>query len=85
MTCFLEWPPYTGSLPSNFMANSKFKSEKVTIFVQHNEITGTIPTGLMQLENLYLNLVGNMIKNMPKELCQINGVVGVTFQRLRTN
>jgi hypothetical protein len=67
------------------MANSKFKSEKVTIFVQHNEITGTIPTGLMQLENLYLNLAGNMIEYIPEELCQINGVVVVTFQLLRTN
>jgi hypothetical protein len=67
------------------MVNSKFKSEKVTIFLQNNGITGTIPIGLMPFENLNLNLAGNMIEYIPEVLCQINGMVVVTFQLPRTN
>jgi Leucine-rich repeat (LRR) protein len=55
------------------MANSKFKSEKVTIFLQHNEITGTVPVGLKEFENLNLNLAGNKIEYIPEELCRIDG------------
>ena len=77
MECFLSGRYFdasdndlTGSLPENFMANSIFASnESVTVFLQHNEITGTVPSSLHQFTDLNINLAGNRITGIPPELC----------------
>jgi Leucine-rich repeat (LRR) protein len=60
-------------LPDNFLINSAFTGETVSIYLQNNEITGTIPAELSKFDFLDINLAGNKIYEVPDELCNIDG------------
>jgi Leucine-rich repeat (LRR) protein len=45
----------------------------VTISLQNNEITGTIPNELVKFKFLDINLAGNKIEEIPQVLCKISG------------
>ena len=63
----------TGPIPDNFLVNSVFTNETVSIYLQGNEITGTIPPILSRFGFLDLNLADNRIERIPEELCHIPG------------
>lgn len=62
-----------GPIPDNFMANSVRRNDTVTVYLQHNEIAGSIPKSLAKFTFLDLNLAGNQIINIPSELCHLDG------------
>lgn len=66
----------TGPLPDNFLINSVFTLDTVSIYLQNNEITGTIPAELSKFDFLDINLAGNKIFEIPEELCNIDGWMG---------
>lgn len=55
------------------MINSAFKNETVTVYLQNNEIIGTIPVGLAKFDAIDLNLASNQIEEIPAQLCEIDG------------
>jgi hypothetical protein len=63
----------TGPIPDNFMINSAYLNQTVSIYLQNNEITGTLPSELRQFQFLDINLAGNGIDEIPTELCRIDG------------
>ena len=63
----------TGPIPDNFMVNSIYVNETVTVYLQDNSITGTIPAGLGKFSRLDIDLAGNSIVEVPKQLCSIEG------------
>ncbi|KAG7337090.1 RHS repeat-associated core domain containing protein [Nitzschia inconspicua] len=63
----------TGPIPDNFMINSIRLNETVTVYLQHNEIEGTIPPKLVRFSFFDLNLAENKIVEIPKEICGLRG------------
>jgi Leucine-rich repeat (LRR) protein len=63
----------TGPLPDNFLINSIHLNDTVTVYLQYNEITGTIPSDLARLSVLDINLAGNEIVEISTELCKLSG------------
>jgi hypothetical protein len=64
---------FTGPIPDNFLINSVHLNETVTIALQNNEITGTIPSELAKFNFLDINLAGNSIEEIPQKLCSKEG------------
>ena len=63
----------TGPIPSNFMENSLNTDKDVSIYLQNNEISGSIPESLTKFQRLDLNLAGNRISLIPNPLCELGG------------
>jgi Leucine-rich repeat (LRR) protein len=63
----------TGPIPDNFMINSAYLNQTVSVYLQNNEITGTLPSELIKFQFLDINLAGNGIEEIPNELCSIDG------------
>lgn len=63
----------TGPIPDNFLINSANTNASVSIFLQNNALTGTLPSALSRFESLDINLAGNRIEKIPGELCAIGG------------
>lgn len=55
------------------MINSAYFNQTVSIYLQNNEITGTLPSELTRFQFLDINLAGNGIEEIPSELCSIDG------------
>jgi Leucine-rich repeat (LRR) protein len=55
------------------MVNSAFTDDAISIYLQNNAITGTIPLELAKFDKLDLNLAGNDIEEIPNDLCHIAG------------
>lgn len=62
----------TGPLPDNFMMNSVVAKEPVSVYLQNNEITGTVPSELLKFDSLDIHLAGNEILEIPEPLCKID-------------
>lgn len=63
----------TGSIPSDFMKNSIYKIDEVTIYLGQNSLTGSVPSSLDIFTNMDLLIVGNKITSIPTELCDNAG------------
>ncbi len=63
----------SGPLPDNFMINSVHLNATVTVYLQNNEITGTLPAELAKFTFLDINLAGNGIQEIPTKLCTMSG------------
>jgi Leucine-rich repeat (LRR) protein len=63
----------TGPIPDNFLVNSIHLNDTVTVYLQHNEITGTIPEDLARFSYLDINLAGNEIVEISAGLCNLSG------------
>ncbi|KAL3925499.1 MAG: hypothetical protein SGILL_000366 [Bacillariaceae sp.] len=63
----------TGPVPDNFLINSIHLNETVTVLLQDNQITGTIPRELSKFNLMDINLAGNAIERIPEALCSIDG------------
>jgi Leucine-rich repeat (LRR) protein len=55
------------------MVNSVLTDDAISIYLQNNAITGTIPLVLAKFDKLDLSLAGNDIEEIPNELCRISG------------
>lgn len=53
--------------------NSVNKNAILSILLQNNEITGTIPEILADFDYIDINLAGNHIVNIPTQFCSLNG------------
>jgi Leucine-rich repeat (LRR) protein len=63
----------TGPIPDNFLINSANTNASVAIYLQNNELTGTVPSELERFEFLDIDLAGNRIEWIPEDLCKIDG------------
>jgi Leucine-rich repeat (LRR) protein len=59
----------SGSLPTNFLKHSKRLADSITILLQSNDLTGTVPTSLSRFSSLYIDLGDNKITDLPPVLC----------------
>jgi Leucine-rich repeat (LRR) protein len=63
---YLEGNQLQGSIPRNFLSSSKFAR---IIELSSNLLTGSIPSELLSLEGLNLQVDGNQIQSFPKAVC----------------
>ena len=59
----------TGPIPSNFMTNSEYKTDAVTIYLTSNDITGTVPEALDEFDDMDLDITGNHITGLSTVFC----------------
>lgn len=59
----------TGSIPNDFMKNSKWHDSNVTVYLGNNELTGTVPSELNIFTSLDIEIIGNLITGLPSALC----------------
>jgi hypothetical protein len=60
----------TGSIPSDFLLNNIAKGA-VSVELDENLLTGTIPAHLSNLEELNINVIGNKVEGpIPSEFCK---------------
>ncbi len=64
---YLEGNQLQGSIPNNFLSSSKFAR---IIDLSSNLLTGSIPSELVFLEGLNLELDGNRIESFPEFICE---------------
>ena len=63
----------TGTLPSNFLINSRRLQEKIDLGLSNNKLQGTIPDGWSRFEQLFVDLAGNQISGISSSLCSKAG------------
>jgi len=73
---YLDWSynQLTGSLPVDFLA-AKFpeSTPSLDVLLQHNQLTGGIPSSLSRFSNLFLGVTDNQMTDpVPEELCKSN-------------
>ena len=54
------------------MMNSVVAKEPISVYLQNNEITGTVPSELLKFDSLDIHLAGNEILEIPEPLCKID-------------
>ena len=67
------------------MVNSVYFNETVTIYLQGNAISGTIPAALGKFSHLDIDLAGNKIESIPPELCEKRGWMGGLVEEYKCN
>lgn len=83
----LEGNQFTGTIPDTFLSglDSTYIADSenvITLHLADNAFTGELPIGLSNIQNLYLDIVGNQFTEIPKAFCQdeqaywMNGQVG---------
>ncbi len=73
---FLDGNSFTGAIPPDFLRHNTFIDTPVSIGLTYNQLTGTIPKSLERFEALSIDLVGNLISEIPEELCHKGGWMG---------
>lgn len=63
---------FSGKIPDDFMANSDWTDDAVTVYLSFNDLTGTIPAQLDKFSSLDLGIVGNRFVSIPQMLCDNN-------------
>ena len=58
-----------GTIPVDFLAGLQNKAAPVLVDLTNNQVHGGIPTSLVQLDDLRLLLSGNLIDEVPAEIC----------------
>jgi Leucine-rich repeat (LRR) protein len=70
----------SGSIPSSFLQGIRNKSKFLYVNIAHNQLSGTIPKGLVDFEALDIMLEGNKISGIDNSLCSkslwMDGTVG---------
>jgi Leucine-rich repeat (LRR) protein len=59
----------SGTIPVDFMKNSLYHNDSVSVYLSNNELTGTVPSELASFTTLDLLIVGNKITGLPSEFC----------------
>ncbi len=83
----LEGNEFTGQLPDTFLSGLDLDyianaENEIILHLADNALTGTLPDGLSNIKNLYLDIVGNQFQAVPPSFCQneqsfwMNGKVG---------
>jgi len=81
----LEGNQFNGQIPTNFLSglDTDYISDpgnEIIVHLADNALTGTLPEGLSSIKNLYLDIVGNQLKEVPESFCKqsywMNGKVG---------
>jgi Leucine-rich repeat (LRR) protein len=60
----------TGEIPMTFLSGSNALNMSVMILLRDNELTGSVPESLLKFEDVFLDLAGNMISDIPAVFCQ---------------
>jgi Leucine-rich repeat (LRR) protein len=60
----------TGSLPDDFLLHNQVTST-ISVNLEHNLVTGTVPQSLQRFESLNLELVGNQIEELSDSFCSM--------------
>ena len=75
----LDGNAITGTLPSNFLINSRRLQAGIDIGLSDNLLRGAIPAGWSRFDSLMIDLAGNQISSIPSSLCSkagwMNGAV----------
>jgi Leucine-rich repeat (LRR) protein len=71
----------TGTLPGNFLAGVSNPQDSITIYLDGNQLVGTVPSQLGAFEKLNIDLTGNLFTAIGEGLCQkslwLDGTVGL--------
>ena len=69
---YLGYNSLTGSIPYEFLTGIEDKSAAITIDLENNSLSGTVPSSLTQFEDLELYLSGNKFSKIASGLCSMN-------------
>jgi len=76
---YLDGNLLTGTLPSNFLINSRRLQSRIEVGLSNNRLQGGVPVGWSRFDQLFLDLAGNQISDIPDSLCSksnwMNGAV----------
>eukprot|EP00980_Cylindrotheca_fusiformis_P030465 scaffold24860_cov122-Cylindrotheca_fusiformis.AAC.6 len=81
----LEGNALTGPIPPDFLRYNKNTEKPVAIDLSQNNITGALPKSLEQFEMLNIDLVGNMIDEIPSDFCSKGGWMGGLVEQFGCN
>ena len=66
---YLAKNSFEGPIPEDFLAGISDTGRTVKVDLTRNKLRGAIPTSLTRFEDLRLFLAGNMIDNVPDDIC----------------
>lgn len=70
----------SGTLPTDLLSKSKTRSEMIKLWLEGNNLSGTLPPSLESFEKLDIQLADNKIEEIPEQLCRksqwLGGSVG---------
>ena len=72
-TLKLDSNSLTGSLPANFLVDSRHLADPIVVGLSNNKFQGGIPTGWSRFDQLKVDLTGNMITEIPTSICSETG------------
>ncbi|MGK3751646.1 MAG: Leucine-rich repeat (LRR) protein [Bacillariaceae sp.] len=72
-TLYLDSNQLTGSLPSNFLVNSRYLQTRIDIGLSDNQFQGIIPDSWSRFDQLFVDLAGNKISGISSSLCSMAG------------
>jgi Leucine-rich repeat (LRR) protein len=72
-TIKLDSNSLTGTLPANFLVNSRHLENPITVGLSDNKFSGGIPDGWSRFDQLNVDLTGNTISQIPSSLCEESG------------
>jgi hypothetical protein len=71
----------TGEIPSTFLASSQITSDQISVYLENNDIRGTMPASLASFARMDIRLSNNRIEGIAEELCSqkdwFGGAVGL--------
>lgn len=79
----LDGNALTGTLPSNFLINSRRLQAGIDIGLSDNFLRGAIPDGWSRFDSLMLDLSGNQISSIPSSLCSKAGWMSGAVQKFQ--
>ena len=68
---YLDYNGLTGTFPENFLKHSNVTNQNCYWGFDQNSLVGTLPKDLHRFENLKIDLRGNQISKIPKDLCKM--------------
>mmetsp|Transcript_36712 Transcript_36712/g.88748 ORF Transcript_36712/g.88748 Transcript_36712/m.88748 type:complete len:2674 (+) Transcript_36712:708-8729(+) len=68
-TLKLDSNQLTGSLPADFLANSQGLGSSIEVGLSQNQLEGGVPSSWSRFDQLFVDLAGNRITDIPTSLC----------------